>query len=331
MRHVEHLKGDGGALRGRRTNGSLRLLAAMILGSLLPLAVANPALAQQAPPSAELKRVIGRVEILRKGQTQWVPAVIGARLVEGDDIRAFSGAQAELALPDTSTVQLAENSRLLLTKLEYDPQNQTRLVLLHLVVGKVRAAIAQTAITLVRARQSNFAISTPTAVAAARGTIVWVGAIPDPSVPGGIRTLVAVEPEPGLRFQPRIECITVATTQPKRQMVLAGYSTTDCGPTAAIPPQFLTLSNPATAGTPLLNAPVSVPGNIEQLVTSIGTLEAGAPVSFSTTGAPAGFGSPSSFGVDAAVNQQNQNQNNQGNGQQCASAGGNQQNCQNQQ
>jgi hypothetical protein len=296
MPHVEHLKGEGEALRGRRTNGSLRLLAAMILGSLLPLALANAVLAQQAPPSAELKRVIGRVEILRKGQTQWVPAVIGARLVEGDDIRAFSGAQAELALPDTSTVQLAENSRLLLTKLEYDPQNQSRLVLLHLVVGKVRAAIAQTAITLVRARQSNFAISTPTAVAAARGTIVWI------SFDG--KTLVAVEPEPGLRIQPKIECITVATTQStKRQMVLAGYATTDCAPPVVAPAQVFSMSNPATAGTPLLNATVSVPGNIEQLVTGIGDLQAGAPVSFSTSGTPFGFGSPSTFGVDAAINQ----------------------------
>jgi hypothetical protein len=296
MPHVEHLKGEGEVLRGRRTNGSLRLLAAMILGSLLPLALANAVLAQQAPPSAELKRVIGRVEILRKGQTQWVPAVIGARLVEGDDIRAFSGAQAELALPDTSTVQLAENSRLLLTKLEYDPQNQSRLVLLHLVVGKVRAAIAQTAITLVRARQSNFAISTPTAVAAARGTIVWI------SFDG--KTLVAVEPEPGLRIQPKIECITVATTQStKRQMVLAGYATTDCAPPVVAPAQVFSMSNPATAGTPLLNATVSVPGNIEQLVTGIGDLQAGAPVSFSTSGTPFGFGSPSTFGVDAAINQ----------------------------
>ena len=189
---------------GRRRDGSLRLVAAALLGALLSLALASPGLAQQAPASAELKRVIGRVELLRKGQTQWIPAVIGARLVEGDDIRAFSGAQAELALPDTSTVLLAENSRLLMTKIEYDQQNQSRIVLLHLVVGKVRAAIAQTAITLVRARQSNFGISTPTAVAAARGTIVWV-------YTDGTRTLVAVEPEPGLRIQPRIECITVAT------------------------------------------------------------------------------------------------------------------------
>jgi hypothetical protein len=284
-------------MRGRQTDGSLRFVAAVALGALLSLALANSALAQQAPPSAELKRVIGRVEILRKGQTQWIPAVIGARLVEGDDIRAFSGAQAELGLPDTSTVLLAENSRLLMTKIEYDQQNQSRIVLLHLVVGKVRAAIAQTAITLVRARQSNFGISTPTAVAAARGTIVWV-------YTDGTRTLVAVEPEPGLRIQPRIECITVATTQPRRQMVLAGYATTDCGPSVAATQQLMSMSNPATAGTPLLNAPVSVPANIEQLVTSVAGPTAGtAPVSFSTSGPAGGGGGPSTLGVDQVINQ----------------------------
>jgi len=309
-------------MRGRRTNGSLRLVAATVLGVLLPLAVASAALAQQAPPSAELKRVIGRVEILRKGQTQWIPAVIGARLAEGDDIRAFSGAQAELGMPDTSTVQLAENSRLLVTKLEYDQQQQSRMVLLHLVVGKVRAAIAQTAITLVRTRQSNFGISTPTAVAAARGTIVWV-------YTDGTRTLVAVEPEPGLRIQPRIECITVATPTPRRQMVLAGYQSTDCGATTAATPQFMTMSNPATAGTPLLNVSVSVPGNIEELVTGIGGLEAGAPVSFSTIGGSFSIGSVSSIGNDAFFNQQNQNQNQGNKG--CASNGGQQENCQGQQ
>jgi hypothetical protein len=49
-----------------------------------------------------------------------------------------------------------------------------------------------------------------------------------------------------------------------------------------------------------------------------------APVSFSTTGGPSSFGPPSSFGNDAVVNQQNLNQGNKG----CATAGGNQENCQ---
>lgn len=173
--------------RPRRTRTLALALAALVV---FLAAGPEPSGAQQPVSSAELMRVAGRVEVLRKGQTQWLPAVVGARLVEGDDIRVFSGASAELAFPDGSTVQLAENSRLLLTRVEFDQQNQSRLVLLHLVVGKVRAAIAQASMTLVRARQSNFAISTPTAVAAARGTILWVST-------DGNKSMMAVEPETG--------------------------------------------------------------------------------------------------------------------------------------
>jgi len=100
------------------------------------------------------------------------------------------GGQLRLTVPDTSAVVVAENSRLLLTKMEYDPQSQSRLMLMHLVVGKVRATVAQAAITLARVRQSNFAISTPTAVAAARGTILWV-------FTDGQKSMMAVEPEVG--------------------------------------------------------------------------------------------------------------------------------------
>jgi hypothetical protein len=177
-------------MRRLRGLGWVRSMFVFLLAGPLLLVSAVPTSAQPGSPSAELKRVVGRVEVLAKGQTQWIPAVVGARLVEGDDIRAFAGASAELALPDTSTVVVAENSRLLLTKIEYDPQNQSRLMLMHLVVGKVRATVAQAAVTLARVRQSNFAISTPTAVAAARGTILWV-------FTDGQKSMMAVEPEIG--------------------------------------------------------------------------------------------------------------------------------------
>ena len=185
------VKAVGGfVMHASRPNDRLLFVMAVALGAALFLFLSDPVSAQPAAPSAELKRVIGRVEVLRKGQTQWVPAVVGNRLVEGDDIRAFAGAQAELGLPDTSTVVLAENSRLLLTKLEFDPQSQSRVFLFHLAVGKARATVAQAALTLARIRQSNFAISTPTAVAAARGTIMWV-------YTDGASTTMAVEPESG--------------------------------------------------------------------------------------------------------------------------------------
>jgi hypothetical protein len=269
---------------------TLGFVTTMIVGVLLQTALVDPAAAQQAGASVELKRVVGRVEILRAGQTQWLPAVAGARLVEGDDIRAFSGASAELAFPDTSTVVLAENSRLLMTKLEFNQQQQSRLVLLHLAVGKLRAAIAQTAITLVRARQSNFAISTPTAVAAARGTIVWM-------FTDGTTTVVAVQPEPG--SQGSIEFITRATGA--SLLLLAGSLTTDGNPPVVIPVQFLNLSNPATAGANL-GGPVSAPSGtlIIQLLTAAGA-QSVQGVSFSTSGAQTSAANPSSLGINAVV------------------------------
>src|SRR5574342_5896 len=99
----------GFLMRQSRLNDTLRLVALAGLGVLLLLASPGFVLAEPTSGTAEIKRVIGRVEILQKGQTQWVPAVIGAKLAEGDDIRAFSGASAEIALPDTSTVVLTEN------------------------------------------------------------------------------------------------------------------------------------------------------------------------------------------------------------------------------
>ena len=319
---MPHSRVKGGpAMLGPRTNDARRAVAAMVIGALIVLALPHVSHAQQAAAGAELKRVVGRVEILRKGQTQWVPAVVGAQLAEGDDIRAFSGASAELALPDTSTVVLAENSRLLLSKLEFDRQNQSRVVLLHLAVGKMKAVIAQASVGLVRLRQSNFAISTPTAVAAARGTIVWAWYANN-------YTLIAVEPERGVSLPSRVDCIPLkgvpAGGPLKGQAVFSGSMSTDCGAPTPIVPQFLTLSNPATANDPILGAAVVGPPARAFEALGVDTLatSTSAPVSFSTTGGSTGT-SISTFGQDVRQNQQ-QGQNQQNNNQPI-SAGQNQQ------
>jgi hypothetical protein len=142
----------------------------VVLGGMLLIGLADPAPARAATGTAQVRTVTGRVEIQRNGETQWIPAGVGARLAEGDNIRAHAAASAVLDLPDGSTLFVAENSRVVVTKLEVDAQNSARQILVHLVVGKVRALVSKASIALVRARQSSFAISTPTAVAAARGT-----------------------------------------------------------------------------------------------------------------------------------------------------------------
>src|SRR5262245_8802316 len=111
---------------------SVRSSVALLFGLALVLGLVGASQAQTATAGAEVKAFTGRVEILRQGQTQWVPAAIGTKLVEGDDIRAYAGASAELQLPDGSTLFLAENSRIKMAKLDYDQNNNRKMVLVHL-------------------------------------------------------------------------------------------------------------------------------------------------------------------------------------------------------
>jgi hypothetical protein len=157
-------------MQRRIDEAAVRHAVAVTLGALALLALVGTALAQLAPGAAEIKALTARVEIQKKGDAQWTPAAVGARLVEGDSIRAWAGASARLDLPDGSTIFLAENSRVVMGKLEFDQQNQARDAVFHLAVGKVRAVVSQAALSLVKARKSNFSISTQTAVAAVRGT-----------------------------------------------------------------------------------------------------------------------------------------------------------------
>ena len=168
-----------------------QLLVVGIVGLFLFAAVGS-AEAQMRPASAEIVRATGRVDVMPKGQPAWLPATVGARLVEGDQVRALAGGAADLTLPDGSTILVAENTRFAVAKLDYDGATRDRDASFHVVAGKVRAQVSQAAVQLVRARQSNFNISTPNGVAAVRGTIVVIA-----HNPATQETLTFVLPSPG--------------------------------------------------------------------------------------------------------------------------------------
>lgn len=170
-----------------RTSARLFWRTMVVLSCLVFVAMVQQAHAQGTPGLTEIKAVAGRVEVLSKGQTQWRAATVGTKLAEGDEIRAWEGASAELQLPDSTNLLLAENSRLIVTKVDVDAQKRTRIAVFHLAVGKVRAALARSAIQLVQSRQSNFVITTPGGVAATRGSTAIVGYVPTTAT-----TLVAV-------------------------------------------------------------------------------------------------------------------------------------------
>ena len=81
-----------------------------LVGLLAVVTVWGSAEAQMRAASADIVRTAGRVDVLPKGQTTWTPATLGAKLIEGDQIRALAGGSAELNLPDGSTILVAENT-----------------------------------------------------------------------------------------------------------------------------------------------------------------------------------------------------------------------------
>lgn len=225
-----------------------------LVGLLLLLAWGQ-AEAQLPAASAEIARATGQVSVLAKGTQNWTPAAVGGRLVEGDQIRALAGSSADLNLPDGSTILVAENTRFAVTKLQYDPQTRDRNASFYVVAGKVRAQVSQAAVQLARQRQSNFTISTPSGVAAVRGTITVVA---HDSRSG--ETLVFVLPSPGQL--PSASRVTFVSRS-GQQVILTGG-------------QFSRLTGTGTPSTPQLISTLT-PGAQAQITTSTNVTTANLP------------------------------------------------------
>jgi hypothetical protein len=269
-----------------------RLLAIAVAGLSVVLAAAS-ADAQMRIGTAVIKAVTGQVDVQRKGEAQWISTAPGARLAEGDNIRAHAASSAVLDLPDGSTLFVAENSRIVVSKLEFDPQSQARQSFVHLAVGKVRAVVSQAAITLVKARQSNFAVTTPTAVAAARGTVFEVVYDATQNV---MRVAVIVkDPQ---RAAGLVSCTSLydrfSNVLVREGLATSASATSGCTPPVPIsmlPDANLvgTLQNPIRPG-PAFSVPVTVP--------SVPSSPTPGPVVFSSDPGDAPPAPPSTIGVN---------------------------------
>ena len=147
-----------------------RLTFSLLAGSVFTWVSTMPAPAQMRQEQAKLTVVVGQVQVLRKGGTTWQPARLGMALSAGDEIRAGQKSGAELAMVDGSVVMILARTRLQIRQLATEAATRSRTSWFHLVVGIVRYVVVKAAVVLVQTRQDMFAISTPTAVVAVRGT-----------------------------------------------------------------------------------------------------------------------------------------------------------------
>lgn len=157
---------------GRRRKLPVGLSVASVLGVLV-VVVGWPAAAGAQQVSAGVSAVAARVEVLAKGQRAWQPVLIGGRISEGDDVRAFAGANAELRLPDGSSVVVAENSRFVVTKLDFDAENRMRAAVFHLAAGKLRVILTRGTAARVQARQNTVLMTTRPGIATVKGITLY--------------------------------------------------------------------------------------------------------------------------------------------------------------
>ncbi len=204
----------------------------------------------EAQATAVVSSMTGQVRVLPKGATAFQPLQIGMRVGEGADIVAPAGSSAELRLPDGSTLMVAENTRFVVTKLDYDQQNRMRSSYFHLATGKIRGFVAKAAAALVASRQANFAISTPTAVAAVRGSVVFASY----DAQTGTTTFLVTQGTASINFGGRIITVTAGqilqvnpTTPPATAQAVTVKSASQDVQNLAT--QMQATTNQATAGT----------------------------------------------------------------------------------
>lgn len=117
-----------------------------------------------------LSKIEGTVELKQAGTLIFEPAQVEQVLNVGDRIRTKADGWAEISLDNGNVVELQENSDLLIKKFVQNLEKEEYENILDMNLGKLRAKVEKLK------GDSVFEIHTPTAVAAARGTIIYLEA-----------------------------------------------------------------------------------------------------------------------------------------------------------
>ena len=141
----------------------MRLCPVLVLGLLSLLADAT-AHAQQAKSLGHVTGLEGNVTVLRQGKFAPEPLTLQKPVFQEDIIDTDRASKVRITLTDATVISLAEQSRLELKQFSYDARQQTRSGRLAISLGIFRAILKE------MIASSNFEVTTPTAVAAIRGT-----------------------------------------------------------------------------------------------------------------------------------------------------------------
>jgi len=140
-----------------------QLIHCLSIVTLASLAVVSGAVSCIAAEKAgDVVFVRGKAMIERKAGT--IDAAVKAALVESDNISTRDKSRIKMLFRDDSILTLGANSRLVIRKYLYSPESQRAESIYELADGRLRSVVGS----------SGFKVTTPTAFAAARGTVFTI-------------------------------------------------------------------------------------------------------------------------------------------------------------
>lgn len=109
--------------------------------------------------------VKGDVQILQKDKPA-IKAKVGLKVQQGDTISTGKDARAKLVMIDKNIINISPDSKFLLEKYEYNPDQNKKGALLNVIYGKVRTTVNQK----YDGEINKFQVKTKSSVAGVRGT-----------------------------------------------------------------------------------------------------------------------------------------------------------------
>jgi hypothetical protein len=124
--------------------------------------------AGMSPMKAVITHMSGQVTVQPNGATDAHPAKVGEALGGGDKVETLKDGVVEIALENDNVINLKPGSNLTLSTLTYNSNSGVYVNQFYSSLGKIRARVEK------MGNKSTFEVTTPTAVAAVRGTVEFL-------------------------------------------------------------------------------------------------------------------------------------------------------------
>lgn len=134
----------------------------------LSLAVASPALGQEAPGAGRVKVASGSVFIVRNQQE--IPARVGQVVLEADGLRTGLDGRMGVTLNDDTRVSIGPSSEVRLDRFVYAPAESHFAVALNIV----RGVAAYVSGRIAKLSPDSIRLETPAAIVGVRGTSLGI-------------------------------------------------------------------------------------------------------------------------------------------------------------